>query len=171
VNAGQIPEWYRTWHASVDVHSVSYDVGGIDLVAPYDLQEAQCGYAVSDEGESFVGTAPGDWQPDWLVIGNETTCGDPIFLRTASPYPVFTAMHGEGDWNPEPVAPSLEAFRECLRLFNAFAQGRTCPVDLDANKPSEEEQNLFLERIKAINVGDADTSAFWRLAISLDEEE
>ena len=74
------------------------------------LDEAQLGYAVAPDGTSLVG-ATGAWQANWLVVGYETLCGDPIFVDLADErLPVFTAPHGMGVWTPTQVASSLAEF-------------------------------------------------------------
>lgn len=72
-----------------------------------ELSDAQLGYSVDPAGVSLIGENDGDWRPNWLVIGNEELGGAPIFIDTSQPgYPVYTAMHGEGRWDPEPLALS-----------------------------------------------------------------
>src|SRR5215831_739456 len=139
------PDWYSTWRASLDFDGVDYGVGGVELFQPEDVPSAQLGYAVATDGKSLVGTGPGDWRSDWIVIGRETTCGDPIFVSQTKPHQVFTAMQGEGSWEPRVVAPDLEMFRDCLEIFRRFAHARGSPVELERNPPSEQEQTQFVK--------------------------
>jgi hypothetical protein len=59
----------------------------------------------------FTGENAGDWKRDWFVIACEDLLGDPIFVDLSEPgLPVFTAAHGEGEWNPVLIASSLRGF-------------------------------------------------------------
>lgn len=98
------PERYLSQRAALEYDEVSYGVGGIALYRADELDSAQLGCSVDTTGRSLVGDDPGSWSSDWIVIGNETACGDPIFLSVAAPYSVFTAMHGQGEWTPDLVA-------------------------------------------------------------------
>jgi hypothetical protein len=47
-------------------------------------------------------------------LGDEKL-GDPIFIDINNKsYPVMTAMHGEGDWEPELMFSSLNNFLEAI---------------------------------------------------------
>ena len=119
-------------------------------------------------GASLDEGAPGGWQSDWVVIGHETACGDPIIVSMTSPHPVFTAAHGQGEWSLEPIAPSLDDLRECLVLFAEIAEGRANPVDLEANPPTLAQQESFVRAIKQITRADSDSWLFWAVLIELD---
>lgn len=82
----------------------------VTLVSPADLDSAQVGYATDVQGRDLT-SGEGAWQPDWLVIGTDHFLGDPYFVDLSQPdMPVFTAVHGAGKWDPQPVADSLRAF-------------------------------------------------------------
>lgn len=82
----------------------------VTLMAPPDLDAAQVGYATDAQGRDLT-KAEGGWHSEWLVIGTDYFLGDPYFVDLSHPdMPVFTAMHGAGRWDPEPVADSLRAF-------------------------------------------------------------
>jgi hypothetical protein len=125
------------------------------------------GFAVASDGESLVGVGPGDWRPEWVVIGIETACGDPIFASEETPHPVFTAMHGEGAWEPTLVAPSIAVFSQCVRELHGFAAGRSL-IELDANPPTPEQQAQFLRVIRSLTNGDQDALGFWAVQIEVD---
>lgn len=164
------PKWYVDWRSTIDFDDVEYGVGGIRLLQPNELPDGQVGYAVTEDGESLSGTASGDWKPDWVVIGNETACGDPIFVSDVAPHPVFSAMHGEGSWEARFVAPSLGIFAKCLIAFRTFASGRGNPVQLEANAPSVEQQTEFLKAIKGLTVANLELLDFWAVQIEVDLE-
>jgi len=136
---------------------VSYGIGGIEVFAESTLEERQLGYSVAPNGRSLYGSAQGEWHPAWIVIGQETACGDPIFIDIASSnVPVLTAMHGEGSWDPTLIAISLDAFAQCVKEFAAIAQGRVNPIAVEANPITALERTSFLERMEKINGGQAD---------------
>jgi hypothetical protein len=166
----QAPDWYSPWRASLDFDRIDYGVGGVELLQPEDVPEGQVGYSVASDGEQLVGTKAGDWRSEWVVIGFESACGDPIFASQMNPHSVFTAMHGEGSWQPRLVAPSLEVFRDCLEIFRRFAHRRNTPGELEANPPSEQEQSQFLKEIRQLTAEDADACAFWAVQIEMDPD-
>jgi hypothetical protein len=83
----------------------------IHLFSREEFEEGQLGYSVDDEGNSLTGNSEGDWKESWYVIGYDEDLGDPIFVDIENKnYPVMTAMHGQGDWEPEVIFSSLDAF-------------------------------------------------------------
>lgn len=66
-----------------------------------ELEAEQLGYSVDEQGNFLTGNAQGDWQEGWIVIGYEEDLGDPLIVDTShKDYPVLTAEHGAGDWEP-----------------------------------------------------------------------
>lgn len=160
--------WYTDWRATLDFDTVEYGGLGVHLVRSDNLPQEQIGFAVNTCGKSLVGIGPGDWRPEWMVIGHNTWCGDPIFTSRESPHLVFTAMHGEGSWTPKLVAPSIDLFGECLKLFQRFAAGRSNPAELEANAPTVQEQADFLQQINRLTDGDKEAADFWAVLIDVD---
>uniref|UniRef100_Q01RX3 Uncharacterized protein n=1 Tax=Solibacter usitatus (strain Ellin6076) TaxID=234267 RepID=Q01RX3_SOLUE len=105
----------------LSISAVEYGIGGVNLFRPENVPNGQVGFSVTRDGESLVGSNPGDWRPEWVVIGHETACGDPIFVSEEIPHPVFSAMHGQGSWEAKLIAPSLDVLRGCLTVFRRFA--------------------------------------------------
>jgi hypothetical protein len=70
-------------------------------------------------------------------------------------------MHGQDSWDPKLVAPSLDAFWECLSVFRQFAEGRSNPVQLEANPPSHDEIDTYLQVIGRLRNANADAIDFW----------
>jgi hypothetical protein len=91
-----------------------------------------------------------------------------IFASDEVPHPVFSAMHGEGSWEPKLISPSLEAFAQCLRVFQRFAAGRGSPVEIEANPSTPQQQAQFLTVIRSLTNGDQDALGFWAGQIQLD---
>ncbi len=80
------------------------------LDRPEHLAHAQAGYSVDPEGYDITGDGVGDWRPSWIVIGYDGLDRRPLFVDLAEEgLPVFTAEHGQGDWDPEELAPTLDA--------------------------------------------------------------
>jgi hypothetical protein len=147
-----VPSSYNRMRAMLPVDEVSYGCGGIRLFSDGELQEAQVGYSVAPDGTSLCSGEDGAWQPRWVVIGYETACGDPLFIDTADPaLPVLRAMHGEGAWEPEPVAISVEAFASSLKEFALISRGRSNPVEREDNPLPDAARREFLSRVAELN--------------------
>jgi len=166
-----IPELYSSRRAVIGFDEVAYGVGGIELYQVGELEDAQTGSSVDTDGRSLVGRHPGSWSADWIVIGSETACGDPIFISAKAPYPVFTAIHGEGVWKPEPVAPSIERFWECLATFKRFAAHRGSPDEAAAYPPDDQETEAFVEEVVRPCDGNAAAVEFWTTQAEIGMEE
>lgn len=144
---------------------ISLGYSGITLYASDDLHEAQLGYSRLPDGTSLTGQDPGDWREEWVVIGNEQTCGDPIFVDTSGKLlPVFTAMHGVGSWDPRMVAESYEGFLRIIERFSKVAIGREHPVALEAKPMTRVEFDEFMA-FASVHSG-ADDNTFWGLLVS-----
>ncbi|HXA50768.1 MAG TPA: hypothetical protein VNV86_10710 [Candidatus Acidoferrum sp.] len=146
---------------------VSFGHGSVCLWPPSELRRRQIGYSIGPDTRSLCGDGDGDWRTTWLVIGFEGECGDPVFIDTATPgYPVYTAWHGEGRWDPKPVAVSLCGLREALASVARAAKGRESPVALEQNPISAAERDTVLREIQQHNP-DIDLS-FWALMLGDD---
>ena len=135
---------------------ISYGVGGIEFIPVESIAAEQAGYA-----------GPG-WSQDWLVIASESACGDPIFVDRSHPeFPVLTAMHGEGSWEPSPVAPSWQVFLEIIEVIRPVTAGREHPVGLEAKPLTANERSAIDSALRDL-LGST-PSDFWDLL--LDEGE
>jgi hypothetical protein len=127
---------------------LSFGYQTIRICRPEERQSMQVGYSVGMEGQSLVGGKKGDWLGHWIVIGYEEQCGDPIFIDESAPnFPVYTAMHGEGIWDPEQIAASLEGFGKALSAVTRIARGREHPVALENNPLTQSERDAALAEI------------------------
>ncbi len=54
------------------------------------------------------------WKTSWVVFGK--WIGDPIIYNLKNKE-ILTYMHGVGEWNPYPIAPSLEKFDLALSAW------------------------------------------------------
>lgn len=120
-----IPTPYLALISSLPATEVSFGAGGIRLLTAGEFEEGQVGYSVDPDGSSLCGEAIGEWKSSWLVIGFETGVGDPVLVDTSDPkLAVLSAMHGEGAWDPRPVAISIEAFGKIFLEFRRIAEGQ-----------------------------------------------
>lgn len=139
---------------------VSFGISTIQIAPPDQLRDFQLGYAVEEHGNSLTVDAEGDWKSVWVVIGQDDTRGDPIFIDASEKgFPVYTAMHGEGDWSPTRIASWMEGFRQALEALSKVVQGREHPVALEANPLAAKERDAVLARILEQNP-DADLD-YW----------
>jgi hypothetical protein len=110
-----IPGKYRRQRVQCEIDSASFGLCSIFIFKVDQLESAQLGYAVSENDIENQG----DWRKEWLVIGYEDLCGDPIFIdSTSDDFTVYTAAHGEGTWAPVSIASSFENFMRILHLLN-----------------------------------------------------
>lgn len=160
-----LPESYIEIRESIRTEEITYGVGGIKLFATAELEQGQVGYAVASDGKSLYSDNNGSWRSGWIVIGYETACGDPLFIDSDDPaLPVLTAMHGVGNWEPSPVAISLKVFARSLEYFAQVSKGRSNPVELENNPLSDDERNMFLQRIAELNEGKFEPG-FWSVLL------
>lgn len=146
-----IPKRYKEIRKALP-GEVSFGCGGISLSAVEGLEQEQVGYSMAADGTTLCKEQDGAWRASWVVIGHETACGDPIFIDTATEaMPVFTGIHGEGAWRPNPVASSAEAFAKCVQEFSRISIGRSNPVELEAKPVDDHERTGFLRRIAELN--------------------
>jgi hypothetical protein len=157
----KLPDRYDKVRENLPSAEVNLGGGGIKLFSVSELEEGQVGYSVAPDGRSLCSGESGAWQPNWVVIGCETACGDPLFIDIgAVALPVFTAMHGEGAWEPVQVAASIEAFAKCMEEFSRISAGRSNAVEHEANPLGDGERTSFLRRIAELNQTSA-APEFW----------
>jgi hypothetical protein len=134
-----------------EVEDVSIGYHEIVFFNADNLEEEQIGYAVDAQGQSLSTGEDGDWQEEWLVIGNDDL-GDPIFIDTTdTKYPVYTAIHGEGDCEPILIADSLNHFSSTLKSLKKLSLGREYPKDFEQNPITKAERKQFASEIKSSN--------------------
>jgi hypothetical protein len=148
-----IPE-YLIVRETVPFRVVSLGYRRVILHRHDELRQGQVGYSIDDQGTALTGDAPGDWRENWLVIGYEDECGDPIFIdATRQEFPVYTAPHGKGDWVPNLVATSFANFIRALTYVKNLSVGRENPVEREANPVPASERRAILEAISHENSG------------------
>lgn len=138
---------------TVPFKEVSIGYRTVILFSPEELENKQIGYSVDSVGQSLVGDKNGDWQSSWIVIGYEDEMGDPIFVDTSEEgFSVYTAVHGEGEWEQEMISTSFHHFILSLNHMKEISVGRENPVALENNPISFEEKKHILKLISNINV-------------------
>lgn len=163
-----LPASYAPKRETLGFDEISYGVGGIELYPVHEIESAQIGYSVDPSGMSLAGDGEGDWRDEWIVIGHETGCGDPVILSTDPPYPVFTAMHGQGAWEVDLVAPSLEQFWQCLHVYRLFAAPLGGFIGAEEHARSTEEINDYISQISGICEGDSEALVSWAVWANID---
>ncbi len=113
-----LPPAVADFYREVGPINVTIEVGGNPVFLPRlsKLWKHQDGYR-------FVGRKrrrEESWADDWLVVGDQGA--DPLILSRASGTVLF-ARHGEGDWDPKPLFPDLNAMAACLAVVANFAMG------------------------------------------------
>ena len=148
--------------------SISIGYNGIDLCGEDGIEENQVGYSISSSGVTFVGANNGDWKNEWVVIGSEACCGDPIFIDTSIPeFPVYTAVHGEGRWSPVLISNSYQGLLKITEKLGILATGREYPTRLESKPMTQNEYDEFLRQVA--DLGELQDTLFWARMIS-DEE-
>ena len=107
------PETLKTNEVQIDFEDDEGEIISVffHLFFKDEFKEGQLGYREDEEGNSFVGNNEGDWKESWFVIGYDEDLGDPIFVDINNKnYPVLTAEHGMGEWEPSVLYDSLEEF-------------------------------------------------------------
>jgi len=97
------------------------------------------------------------------VIGYDTLLGDPIILDTSNST-VMSAVHGEGVWEPFPIAASLQAFAFVLNAIKTASTGRENPVALDSNPLPYSERKKIVQSIADANDEEINLE-FWELIL------
>jgi len=148
--------------------NISLGHSEITLVAPDALNDAQVGYRIDEHGNSIITEQPGDWEEAWIVIGNDSL-GDPIFIDSTNAHlPVFTAPHGDGEWEPIGIAHSLDLFKGILTELNELSIGRKSPAALEKNPIPEKDAERFLQKIEDKN---PEAEMWWWELFLVNEEE
>ena len=103
-----------------NLFEVYFGSEGFIICGADDLEKQQLGYSKHPDGTDLTGANDGDWLEGWGVFARDSELGDPIFADTRDENsPVYTAMHGEGEWCAELVSPNLEAFMSSLSYLAA----------------------------------------------------
>lgn len=126
---------------------VYFGSNGFSIADVSSINDIQLGYRVHPDGTDLTGSNEGDWRKGWIVIGTDTEVGDPFFVDTNEPsLPVYTAMHGMGEWNAELVATSLPSFLETLSYLSGLSKQEFARIDPDENTITDTKELSAIEK-------------------------
>jgi hypothetical protein len=122
----RVPSRYRSFLTAANPEKVETvtPVERVRLIPADELAKAQKLLQTPAEN----GTAPLDWKPSWVVVGESSLLGDPYFLDVSKPdpegdCPVYTAMSGQDRWVPTLAASSFAQFLRILSTAMEIAAG------------------------------------------------
>ncbi|TMP35974.1 hypothetical protein [Pseudoalteromonas rubra] len=129
------------------ISGVFFGASGISVADESTLARLQIGFSIHPDGSGLTGTEDGSWYQSWIVIATDSVLGDPFFVDTSDPpMPVYTAMHGEGQWIPEQVSTSLNSFLESLLYLNKLSKQSFAQVSPDENTITDPRELAVIER-------------------------
>lgn len=128
------------------------------------IEDGQVGYSVDSNGNSLVSEDKGSWKSEWIVIGYETLCGDPIIIDTSEiDFPVSSLMHGMGTWDGGTyLSESLDKFTNSMKKINELIYEKTMENTVPRIS-CKDLDNLIGEIIKEDEYGDLDS---WKSLIN-----
>jgi hypothetical protein len=134
-------------------HTSSIDIGfgGFTFYQPDDLLKAQVGYSIDSRKNSILRGIEGEWKKEWIVIGLDDLVGDPIFVDTTTSSFVVMTSEPSTEWNPYPIADSLENFSTILTHLASLSVNRSTPEEWDKNPLQDNEKKEFLTVISIAN--------------------
>lgn len=131
---------------SKNLKEVFFGSQGFSIANETSIKNLQLGYSVHPDGSDLSGPNEGDWQKSWVVFGNDTNIGDPFFVDTSElSLPVYTAMHGMGEWKPELVSTSLSSFLDVLSYLNGISKQDFARIDPDENTITNPKELAAIE--------------------------
>jgi hypothetical protein len=153
-------ELFRTRLRAATPRQVSVGYMTVHLLDADQLEGEQFAYARHPDGRDLTGMEDGDWRRSWVVFAHEDMCGDPIFTDLdAEDFPVFTAAHGTGSWDPTLIAGSFDGFVAALREVQRLSHGREHPVALEAHPLTAAERGHFTKALRVL--GKNASHDFW----------
>lgn len=98
------------------------DYVNLEIFSFDQLDECQVGFSIDPDGNSLVTNEEATWNDNWIVIANETLCGDPIIIElNEDGYPVSRLMHGMDNWdNGSFLAESMESLLYIFKDIGCF---------------------------------------------------
>ncbi len=122
----RIPPRFRSFLLGANPEKVETvtPVERVRLLPADELVKAQTLITHPPDGAS----APADWKPSWVVIGESSLLSDPYFLDVGKldpegDCPVYTAMSGQDKWVPILAASSFAQFLRILATAMEIAAG------------------------------------------------
>lgn len=98
------------------INDIRIGVNDIHLYSQDEINDAQAGYRYN----GMTGEVIKDWIGDeYLIIGNDSCCGDPIIIKTdEDKLPVFTMFHD--DW--EMITKIADSFEEYVSILEEISK-------------------------------------------------
>ncbi len=139
---------------SLKSENLSLGYNELNFATNETLSEFQLGYSINPKGKSLTGEKDGDWNKNWIVISTDDL-GEPHFidLKTGK---VFTAIHGQGSWEPDLISISLEKYIETINILFELSKKRSNPNDLENNPITQNEIEQFEKFIEKTNNGEVE---------------
>lgn len=120
--------------------------GDMKLYSFASLDKKQAGYAFDGKTRQPVE----EWPEGMLVIGD--CAADPIMLNPAAPGEVFFAMHGQGEWDPLPIAADIEGLLKLCVAWLEMVHERGDELDDDTDALQDESWFLFVRLARAAGI-------------------
>ena len=134
-----------------ETEDVSIGYSEINFIKLEDIEKAQIGYSISENGKSLIGNKNGDWKKSWAVIAFDNL-DDPIFVNCENEnLSVYTSQHGQGEWEETKIASSFTNFIEIINDLHKLSIGRENPVEIEQNPITENDLENFIKRIESKN--------------------
>ncbi len=104
----ELAHWYR-YRGPAALVTIEQLGNDRKIYPPHELVGMQLGYRWVALPNSRRGTRIEDWPTSWMAIGDEGA--DPIIAHTDQcGTPISYSMHGMGQWQLHPLAPSLATY-------------------------------------------------------------
>jgi len=97
---------------NIDINDIEVGLSDIHIYGKDEIEEAQAGYRYN----GLTGKPIEDWiGEEYIVIGNDSCCGDPIIAKTDEKgLPIYSMFHD--DWSSlQIIANSFEQFKNTLK--------------------------------------------------------
>ncbi|MES0488559.1 MAG: hypothetical protein ABUK01_01105 [Leptospirales bacterium] len=144
--------------AKVKKTEIGYE--GFELFQSDIIDEEQAGYSFDLDGNDLTGEEDGKWRKEWIVVGRDTSLGDPLLIDTSKKeFPLYTAVHGEESWDPVLLSPSLERFLKSLEILRKLETEFHRVKETKDVAAFESMRGLSLIEILRLNEGCDDS--FW----------
>ena len=139
---------------SLRSNNLSLGYSELNFATSETLPEFQLGYSIDPNGKSLTGEKEGDWYESWIVISSDDL-GEPNFVDLKNGK-IFSAMHRQGDWEPDLISVSLEKYIETINFLFELSKNRDNPVDLENNPITQNEIDQFEKFIEEVNNGEVE---------------
>lgn len=138
----------------------------LDLYSAEMLEKGQEGYSYNPVEKKEIK----EWDKNWVVIAYDA--GDPYFIdlseKKNGDCKVYTAAHGEGEWEPQLVASSFVQF---LTILAAWLDVRSDKDLYDQKKMelTKEGKDILAEKISKIDL-EAYEGGYWYFMLKFEFE-